>query len=262
MDLRELRVTTPGAGRRHPWERARLEVVSRLLRAAVTGTPKTILDLGCGDAYVVEELAGRYPSARCVGVDTELTPDELARLRQGLSSRAVGLYQTLRQAVAELDAPADVVLLLDVIEHVEDDVAFLEQLRRTGTAGRNTLVLVTVPAHQRLFSSHDVFLRHHRRYDQRTLLERLARAGFRIEQHGQFFLLPLAIRAIQAALERWLGAAPEHVLGAAGWKGGDGLTRLATSALVLDFAGSQLAQRLGIRLPGLSSYALCRTSAS
>ena len=88
------------------------------------------------------------------------------------------------------------VLLLDVLEHVEDDEGFLSQLRRSPLVGAGTLLLVTVPAHQRLFGSHDAFPRHYRRYDPKRLAERLAAAGFRVERAGEFFLLPYVLRAL------------------------------------------------------------------
>lgn len=261
MDLRELRAAPPGPVRRHPWEQARLEIVQRLLSGGLSKTPGTILDVGCGDGFVIETLSRRYPSARCTGVDTGFTSGELVTLRERLG-REVQLDRTLAEAVAAHGQPADVVLLLDVLEHVEDDEGFLSQLRRSPLVGAGTLLLITVPAHQRLFGSHDAFLRHYRRYDPQLLAERLAAAGFRVERAGEFFLLPYVLRAMQTARERWHRVNAGGVTGTAGWTGGPLLTRLATSGLLLDFACSQALRRLGIALPGLSSYALCNTSAS
>ena len=261
MDLREVRAAPPGSVRRHPWEQARLEIVQQLLSNGLSKAPDTILDVGCGDGFVVEALSRRYPSARCIGVDTGLTGGELVTLRDRLGQE-VQLHRSLAEAAAAHGRPADVVLLLDVLEHVEDDEGLLARLRRSPLVGAGTLLLVTVPAHQRLFGSHDLFLRHYRRYDQRMLAEHLARAGFRVERAGEFFLLPFVLRAVQTARERWRRTTEGDVTGAAGWTGGPLLTRLTTSGLLLDFACSQALRRLGIALPGLSSYALCRTPVS
>ena len=258
MDLREARLA-PGAARRHPWEIARADAVRRLLLDGRAGAPATILDVGCGDAYVAQVLAHAL-AARCACVDTGFTPDDLARLRAGLSTVRVSLHGTLDEGVDALGGPADAVLLLDVLEHVEDDQALLARLRQSPAVGARTRLLVTVPAHQALFGSHDALLGHYRRYAPRELAGRLAAAGFVVEQTGQFFLLPLLGRVAGLARERLVGARPGR--GVAAWGGGPRLTRLAAGLLRLDVACGRGLSRLGLPRPGLSSYALCRISAS
>ena len=85
MDLAEARARTSGeqtAESRHPWETARLDVVDRLIAAHVRLAPdSTVLDVGCGDTFVAEQLSARYPGARFCAVDTAFTED----LRRGLS---------------------------------------------------------------------------------------------------------------------------------------------------------------------------------
>jgi hypothetical protein len=152
------------------------------------------------------------------------------------------------------------VLLLDVLEHVADDAGLLTDLRRSPAIAAGARLLVTVPAHQALFGSHDVFLGHHRRYAPADLATRLTSAGFTVERTGQFFLLPLLVRAAAVARERWLGAPPAR--GVAAWTAGEATTRFIVGLLRLDVACGQGLARLGLPLPGLSSYALCRISAS
>ena len=261
MDLCESYEVTTGNGRRHPWELARLEVVCQLMAAYLGGkSPSTILDIGCGDAFVLGELSLRYPSTQFVGIDTAFTGDLLTMLRRRLNGQKVDLYESLPAATTDCGQPADIVLLLDVIEHIQDDIAFLDQVRHSPLVGPDTKLVVTTPAYQGLYGAHDVRLRHRRRYGYGVMLERLRRAGFRIERSGQFFLLPLGFRAAEIVGERWLRAKKDHQAGVAAWTGGPFLTRCVTTLLLLDFMCSNALLPVGIRLPGLSNYALCRIS--
>jgi SAM-dependent methyltransferase len=258
MDLRELRAGPGHGSRRHPWERARLRIVSRLLEEERRRPPARIADIGCGDAFVLSEFAHRFPAAQFAAVDPHVDDETAALLHQRFGGR-VTLYPTLAEAARA--GRADVVLLLDVLEHIDDDVRFLEQLRQSPLVDAATLLLVTVPAYERLFGPHDVFLGHMRRYDPAVLLDRLARAGFRVTRHGQFFFGALVARTLQ----RWRApdahaARPQS--GVAGWRGGPLLTRLVTELLWLDFASSSALRKGGVRVPGLSAYALCHPSAS
>ena len=67
-----------------------------------------------------------------------------------------------------------------------------------GIVGQDTTVLVTVPAYQSLFSSHDVQLKHYRRYSLRSLRHALSSAGLRVVESGTFFVSLLPLRALVA----------------------------------------------------------------
>lgn len=259
MDLRESREKL--AGSRHPWELARLQVVYTLLNTHLQGRqPHVILDLGCGDAFVANQLSRRYPETRIVAVDVELDDETLAVLGGRLSGQRISLYKTLTDAAAQSGA-ADVVLLLDVIEHVSDDVAFLNELRASPLVTPQTVFLLTAPAHQGLFCSHDVFLGHYRRYDNSLLSDHLSRAGYVTDTAGYFFFCALLFRLVQVRKERWIGRR-SPTAGLADWRGGPLATAAVSWILQMDFTCSRILRRLGIRLPGLSNYALCKMSVS
>lgn len=76
------------------------------------------------------------------------------------------------------------ILLMDVLEHVEDDALFLADLRRRGE-GLN-YVFVTVPAFMSLWSSHDEFLGHRRRYSRSSLVSTMRACGFTV--HRAYYL--------------------------------------------------------------------------
>ena len=89
-----------------------------------------------------------------------------------------------------LDASFDLAVSLDVIEHLEDDVGALRELRRVVAPGGS--LLVTVPAYPWLWSGHDEVNHHHRRYTQASLLAGAARRRLGVRAHD---LLQLAAAA-------------------------------------------------------------------
>jgi SAM-dependent methyltransferase len=91
--------------------------------------------------------------------------------------------------------------LFDVLEHIPDDVGFLQRLR--ALLARDARLYVTVPAYAALWSSHDEIVGHVRRYDTRMLANTVASCGFRIEHVSYFFSpLPFAVFALRTLPER------------------------------------------------------------
>jgi hypothetical protein len=85
--------------------------------------------------------------------------------------------------------------MMDVLEHVDDDVALLAEYASLLQPGRH--VLITVPAFQALWSAHDVFLEHCRRYSLRQLEDVVRSAGLHPKRASYFFalILPIAVAA-------------------------------------------------------------------
>jgi hypothetical protein len=88
-------------------------------------------------------------------------------------------------AVDDMSFDADVIALLDVVEHEADDVAFLSSLVRRSRP--RTRFVVTVPASMLLWSAWDVELGHHRRYSRRTLETTLRAAGLHVSEVSYLF---------------------------------------------------------------------------
>ena len=175
--------------RSHWWFRGRLAVIRATLRRALPPRRVRLLELGCGSGNV---LAALSEFGEAVGMDAH---DELSA-----AARAAGLDVRVGHLPDDLGVPpgwAEVVLLLDVIEHVDDDVAALGAAR-TGV-GEGGLLVVTVPAYQWLWSGHDEVLGHRRRYTGGELRAAVERAGFTVLRVSYFntLLFPLlaAVRA-------------------------------------------------------------------
>jgi 2-polyprenyl-3-methyl-5-hydroxy-6-metoxy-1,4-benzoquinol methylase len=135
---------------------------ARLLAASV-GRVGTVLDVGAGSGFFSRWLLRNGLAAKAICVDPfyETERDE----------EEAGKPILFRRSIEACDA--DLLLMMDVLEHVDDDKALLGQyLRLLRPGGR---CFITVPAFQFLWSAHDVFLEHKRRY---TLAqaERLAHA--------------------------------------------------------------------------------------
>jgi len=169
-----------------------------------------ILDAGCGSGRNMVELA-RYGSV--TGIELSETSVALARER--------GAGEVVAGSVLEMPFPDqsfDLVVSLDVIEHLDDDLSALRELRRTVAPGGS--LLVTVPAYQWLWSGHDEINHHHRRYTRRSLQRVAEQAGWQQARTTYFnsLLLPVAIvlrvldrintKTTESSLDLWIPPEP------------------------------------------------------
>ena len=183
---------------RHWWFVGRRRLVTAALaRTRVRGR---ILDLGCGTGGVLAHL-GEFGDA--LGLDP--APEAAKYCKRRDVPMVVGSGMELPFA----DASFDVVLALDVIEHVPDDVALLREAQRVLRPGG--VLLVTVPALPWLWSSHDDVNHHYRRYTLPTLTESLRAGGFRPGKVSFYnaTLLPLAIA--RKFVQRLAGGDEHHL---------------------------------------------------
>ena len=241
MDLKEADQANP---QRHPWETARLEAVRRIITSSCFEGMK-VLDIGCGDAFAVRGLFADIPGRNITAVDTNLTDAWIERLSRSTD----GI--TFRRTIPE-SSRFELILLLDVMEHVEDDRRFLADIveRHLGAKGR---VMITVPAFQSLFSTHDRALGHYRRYRLPELVQTASACGLEVRRSGYLFsslLLPklLLFKVLKTN---------DGSQGVGQWRRGAWITFLAERALRLDNALLTAAARIGIKIPGLTAWALC-----
>ncbi|GMV42778.1 MAG: hypothetical protein AMXMBFR64_44940 [Myxococcales bacterium] len=188
----------------HWWFVGTRRVILALAERELRGRAARVLDVGCGTGATLAALA------RVVGAEGDVRgvePDAGALefcARRGLS----GVVQGRAEALPFDDGSFDLVLALDVIEHIEDDAAAVRELARVTRPGG--AVLVTVPAHPLLWSRHDEALHHVRRYRRGELVRVLRGAGLRIETLSWYntALLPVvaAVRLGQRAIAGLGGA--------------------------------------------------------
>jgi trans-aconitate methyltransferase len=184
----------------HWWFTGRRRIMRDLVREVLpaSGT-STVVDVGCGTGGNLAALAEDY---HCVGIDPSREAVELAR------RRFPGRRFICGHAPADLGEvmeEARLILLMDVLEHVPDDFAFLSGLLAASAPG--ALFLVTVPANPSFWSAHDESNGHYRRYD----VDRLRRtwAGLPVAtlllSHYNARLYPIA-DAVRS-WSRWYGRA-------------------------------------------------------
>ena len=216
------------------------------------------MDVGCGDAFILGSLAAMFPSVQFHGVDSGLTPDVVSALSAHYSRPNLHLDQSLETISPRPQRPAALVLLMDVIEHVEDDQVLVRAIRSAECVDGETRWLVTVPAFQSLFSAHDVFLRHYRRYSRGTLSGSLERAGLRVVESGYLFVSLVPLRLLQVIKERIVGRPVTNATDTMTY--GGLAAALLTRMLQFDAAITLGLGRAGIPVPGLSVCAVCRSA--
>ncbi len=170
MDLKETDILGADIGK-HWYYRSKARAMERLLSGV---TPSTILDVGAGSGFFSRKLLSNTlaKEAWCVDISYEDDSDTLES----------GKPVHFRRSVDEVNA--DLVLLMDVLEHVDDDVGLLKDY--ANKAPRGARFLISVPAFQFLWSGHDVFLEHKRRYRLNQMEDVVRRAGLTV-QHGSYY---------------------------------------------------------------------------
>jgi SAM-dependent methyltransferase len=225
----------------HWWYRGR----RRCIRAVIDGLDlrpgARILDAGCGSGRTLDDLA-EYGEVS--GIDLSEFAAAAARAR-GHEDIHVGKVETLPWA----DGAFDLVTSLDVIEHTPDDRVTLAELRRVTKP--NGHAVITVPAYQWLFSSHDVDNHHYRRYTRRTLTAAATEAGWRVVWTAGFNSVLLPPVAVVRLAQRRNRHKPKS-------RSDFEMTPPALSTLLeLPLRGEAALLRRGIRPPaGLSILAL------
>ncbi len=248
MDLIE---SPSAATRRHPWEVSRFGFFARILENTLTSTaPITVLDAGAGDGWFATNLISRLPNgSSIICLDINYTPDHLATLRDN-APPGVSFTTTRPQGLF------DIVLALDVVEHIEEDLSFLQSVVVDNLNDSGHLIF-SVPAWPALFSNHDRLLQHHRRYSPATARALLNAAGLCTTSSGGLFHGPVFVRALQVMIERCLrqkpGGEPDTV-----WRQGLLVTLLTGYCLGADNALSRAATFAELELPGLSWWASCQ----
>ncbi|HLL92704.1 MAG TPA: class I SAM-dependent methyltransferase [Solirubrobacteraceae bacterium] len=207
---RDYELQTHQAEDRHWWYRGRRTVLDGVIAGLGLPASARILDAGCGSGRNMVELA-RYGTV--TGVELSAPSVALAVARQA--------GEVVAGSVLEMPFPEDsfdLAVSLDVIEHLQDDLGALRELRRT--VARGGALLVTVPAYPWLWSHHDEINHHHRRYTRRSLQRVAEQAGWRQTRTTYFnsLLLPVAIvlrvldrvntKTTESSLDLWVPPEP------------------------------------------------------
>ena len=211
---------------RHWWYRARREVIAALIRRlAPPPAGARILEVGCGTGHNLAML-GQFGAVDALELDEEARAMAERRLGKAVHDAP------LPELAGIEDHAYDLIGAFDVIEHIDDDAAALASIAaKLKPSGK---LVMTVPAHQWMWSAHDVVNHHKRRYSKRALRGLIEGSPLRVEALGYFnsLLFPVAVaertgskirgkenadlslppKALNLALERTF-AAERHLIG-------------------------------------------------
>lgn len=179
----------------HWWFRGRRAFLEKLLSSLDLPQSARLLEVGCG-------TGGNLALLRQFGCLDAVEFDPSARATaQAKAGIAIGFCE-LPFRIDAAEGSYDLVALLDVLEHIEDDVGSLKAV--AAKARDDGRILLTVPAHPWLWSAHDDVHHHKRRYTRRSLKRAIAQAGLSLDAIGAFNTLLLPAALAQRAAKRLL----------------------------------------------------------
>lgn len=191
MDLKELE---NGINPEVHWyyQSKRLPLFAYTRKLLKKGKQLTIVDVGSGSGFFAISLEREFPEgiAKVYLVDINYTAEEIAATKGAKIEKVLSIPNKIENGL---------VILMDVLEHLEDDLKMLKEIKQACVGGNNHF-FITVPAFYSLWSGHDVYLGHYRRYRIGTLNKVLREAGYDIENtyylYGSLFPMVWAARKL------------------------------------------------------------------
>lgn len=168
---------------KHWWFLGRRKIVEKVIQQLKLPVNAEIIEAGCGTGGNLAMLS-RYGNLSAMEIE------EIAC--QIANDRKI---TTVRKGCLPDDIPFkgkyDLIVILDVLEHIGDDITALEALYSFLKPGGH--LLITVPAFQFLWSRHDEINHHYRRYVKKTLQRVVIKAGYKLNytRYFNFFLFPI-----------------------------------------------------------------------
>ena len=233
--------------KRHPWEVARYKFFSNFLKKELKDKPQAAVDVGSGDAWFSNRLeleANSHLDITCW--DIGYNEATLAKIWPKLSSQ-------LQLIPEQPKIQFDLIWMLDVLEHVEDDHTFLKSIVEQNLKDQGK-ILISVPAWQWLYSDHDRKLKHFRRYSPRRAKDLISSSGLIVEAHGSLFTSLLVFRCLEKLLTQLSLKETTRTLD----DDKEQSSELIEFILNTDSRFSRFLARLNVDFLGLSWWALCR----
>ncbi len=153
-----------------------------------------LIDVGAGSGFFSVALQHHFPTtfSKISLVDTAYTEAEI------LSSNGETMQ---KQHELPIKIEQSLVLMMDVLEHLENDSQLLTQLKARAVADTNHF-FITVPAFKSVWSAHDEYLGHYRRYTKSSLKKVLLDTGYTVDKiyylYGTLFPLVFVKRKLSA----------------------------------------------------------------
>jgi SAM-dependent methyltransferase len=136
------------------------------------------MDIGCSSGFMLRMLKEKFPKAAVLGADYICGP--LEHLARTLAETPLLQFDLVKCPLP--NGSLDAVVLLNVLEHIEDDTAAMRQVARILKPGG--VAVIEVPAGPALYDIYDKQLMHHRRYRMSDLVSKLAQSGLRVVERS------------------------------------------------------------------------------
>lgn len=194
-DLTALHEEAAGDG--HPVDLASRNDALMQIEKIALPDQAVIMEIGCSSGYLLHDLAQRFPKAVLVGADVVKEP--LYKLAKKLPGVPLLRFDLLKCPIP--DNSVDILVMLNVLEHIEHDLDALKKAHNLLKPGG--ALIIEVPAGPALYDSYDAELQHFRRYSPSELQNKLTQAGFSVvrKSHLGFILFP-AFAAVKL-LNKW-----------------------------------------------------------
>ena len=168
----------------HWWFAARRLIIATIITSLNLPPESKILDVGCG-------TGGNFEMLSRFGAVTGVEEDEMAITLCESRDSAIVRKGRIPDDLSCLTEEFDLIILLDVLEHIEDELAALKSL--SPHLSPNGVIIITVPAFPFLWSDHDEQHHHKRRYRYSTLKHVIQESGFRLchMTHFNTWLFPV-----------------------------------------------------------------------
>jgi SAM-dependent methyltransferase len=183
---------------RHWWFLGRRAILARVMERLALPRNSRILEVGCGTGGNLSML-GTFGAVSAVEMD--------GNAREIASRKTANRYD-IRAGCCPDEIPFqdqlfDLICMFDVLEHIDRDTETLIAIKRM--LASNGRILLTVPAHQWLWSAHDEFLHHKRRYSATELRQKVIAAGLRPVKMSYFNTILFPLAAIMRLKDKLLG---------------------------------------------------------
>lgn len=172
MDLIESNLAHP---LEHWYYAHKFDSIKKVIGSEVQGK-KTLIDVGAGSALFSLELLRTVPDLFVIAIDTGYD------LLESIDSSGKITYKQNGSGVS-----GDLYLFTDVLEHVDNDLVFLSDYVRGAPMGSK--FAITVPAFMSLWSGHDVFLKHYRRYRRKEIVDVVSSSGLEVTTARYLYVL-------------------------------------------------------------------------
>ena len=167
------------------WFRGKRKIISAMLNKYAGENGKRILDVGCGTGANLEQFS-RYGDLFGVDISMDALQFCKSRRKESISAGECGKLPFKKGAF-------DIVLAIDLIEHIDDEEGFLKEINRV--LSDEGVFVFTTSAFSFLWSQHDVAAHHKRRYRRGKLGRLLEGSNFKVERlsYTNFFIFPVVI---------------------------------------------------------------------